>query len=254
VNRTQAAGLALATVLLAPAVGTAQSLERRVLATKHGTVRLSYATKPGVCGNGDRGISLRNDRKDDWQPSCEAGAAHVALRMEDGELVEVTARVGGRWLPQDGVTDLGTVPARDAAQLFLSLARRDGPGAEDAIFPAIIADSTTDLWRELVTIARNGKLRSDVRKSALFWVGQEAAAAATRDLADVVGDDAIEREVRETAVFALSQRPREEAVPALLQVARTSRDPKLRRSAIFWLGQTDDARALAYFEDVLAKP
>jgi HEAT repeat protein len=55
-------------------------------------------------------------------------------------------------------------------------------------------------------------------------------------------------------VFALSQRPKDEAVPALLQVARTSRDPRLRKSAIFWLGQTDDARALAYFEDVLTKP
>jgi len=69
-----------------------------------------------------------------------------------------------------------------------------------------------------------------------------------------VGDDAIEREVRESAVFALSQRPKDEAVPALLQVARTSRDPALRKRAIFWLGQTDDARALAYFEDVLTKP
>jgi hypothetical protein len=254
VNRGHAAALALATVLLAPAVGTTQSLERRVLATKDGTVRLSYATKAGVCGSGDRGISMRSARNDDWQPACDTGPALVALRMKHGEVVEVTARVGGRWLPKDGVVDLGTVPARDAAQLFLALARRDSPGAEDAIFPAIIADSTTDLWRELVTIARNGALRTDVRKSALFWVGQEAAAAASRGLADVVGDDAIERDVREAAVFAISQRPKDEAVPALLQVARTSRDPKLRRSAIFWLGQTDDARALAYFEDVLSRP
>jgi hypothetical protein len=254
VNRAHAAALALATALLAPTVGKAQSLERQVLATKHGTVRLSYPTKAGVCGSGDRGISMRNVRNDDWQPACDTGPALVTLRVEHGEVVEVTARVGGRWLQKDGVTDLGTVPARDAAQLFLALARRDGPGAKDAIFPAIIADSTTDLWRELVAIARNGKLRTDVRKSALFWVGQEAAAAASRGLADVVGDDAIEHEVREAAVFAISQRPKDEAVPALLQVARTSRDPKLRRSAIFWLGQTDDARALAYFEDVLSKP
>ena len=169
-------------------------------------------------------------------------------------MVDVTTRVAGRWLPKEGVTDLGTVPARDAAQLFLRLARRDSQGAEDAIFPAIIADSTKDLWRELIAMARAPKLRTDVRKSAVFWVGQEAAAAATRDLQDVVGDDAIEREVRESAVFALSQRPKDEAVPALLQVARTSRDPALRKRAIFWLGQTDDARALAYFEDVLTKP
>jgi hypothetical protein len=254
VNRTHGATLLLAAALLVPGTGSAQSLEQRVLATKNGTVRLSYATKPGVCGNGDRGVSMRSGRQDDWEAPCEEGPARVTLHMADGEVADVTTRVAGRWLPKEGVTELGTVPARDAAQLFLRLARRDSPGAEDAIFPAMIADSTPDLWRELVAIARTPALRTDVRKSALFWVGQEAAAAATRDLADVVGDDAIEREVRESAVFALSQRPKDEAVPALLQVARTSRDPKLRKSAIFWLGQTDDERALAFFEDVLAKP
>jgi len=251
---THGAALLLAAALLAPTAGTAQSLEQRVLATRNGTVRLSYATKPGVCGNGEHGVSIRSDREDDWEASCEEGPARVTLRVQDGEVVDVTTRVAGRWLPKEGVSDLGTVPARDAAQLFLRLARRDSQGAEDAIFPAIIADSTKDLWRELIAMARAPKLRTDVRKSAVFWVGQEAAAAATRDLQDVVGDDAIEREVRESAVFALSQRPKDEAVPALLQVARTSRDPALRKRAIFWLGQTDDARALAYFEDVLTKP
>jgi len=42
-------------------------------------------------------------------------------------------------------------------------------------------------------------------------------------------------------------------VPALMEVARTNRDPRLRKSAIFWLGQTDDPRALAYFEEVLTQ-
>ena len=251
---THGAHLLLAALLLAPAAGMAQSLEQRVLATRNGTVRLSYATKPGVCGNGEHGISVRSSRDDDWEASCEEGPARVSLRIEGGEVVDVTTRVAGRWLPKEGVVDLGTVPAHEAAQLFLRLARRDSRGAEDAIFPAIIADSTRDLWRELIAIGRAPKLRTDVRKSAIFWVGQEAATAATRDLQDVVGDDAIERDVRESAVFALSQRPKDEAVTALLQVARTSRDPKLRKSAIFWLGQTDDARALAYFEDVLTKP
>jgi len=60
--------------------------------------------------------------------------------------------------------------------------------------------------------------------------------------------------VREQAVFALSQRPREEGVPALLRIARTHHDPMLRRRAIFWLGQSNDPRALALFEELLTKP
>jgi HEAT repeat protein len=92
-----------------------------------------------------------------------------------------------------------------------------------------------------------------VRRSAVFWVGQAAASAATAGLVEVVGDAALNREVREAAVFALSQRPRNEGVPALLAAARTDRDGTIRRSAIFWLGQSEDPRALAYFEEVLVK-
>jgi HEAT repeat protein len=52
-------------------------------------------------------------------------------------------------------------------------------------------------------------------------------------------------------VFALSQRSSNEAVPALIKVARTSRDPELRKTALFWLGQSEDPRALHLFEEIL---
>ena len=253
-----ARGTALAAAVLLATAGasSAQSLEQRVLAVKNGSVRLSYATRPGVCGNGDHGVSVRShdDEKDGWRSDCEEGPARLTIHMSGGEVVDVNTRVGGHWLPKDGVTDLGTVPARDAATMLLALARRGGRGADEAIFPAMIADSVPDVWKELVALARTPNVRTDVRKSAVFWVGQAAADAATKDLKALVGDEALESEVRESAVFALSQRPTDQAVPALMEVARTNRDPKLRRSAIFWLGQTDDPRALAYFEEVLTKP
>jgi len=60
--------------------------------------------------------------------------------------------------------------------------------------------------------------------------------------------------VRESAAFALSQRPHDEGVPALIRIARENPDPELRKKAIFWLGQSDDPRALALFEELLTKP
>jgi HEAT repeat protein len=54
-------------------------------------------------------------------------------------------------------------------------------------------------------------------------------------------------------VFALSQRPREEGIPALIAVAKTNRDPEIRRKALFWLGQSEDPRALDLFEQLLTK-
>jgi HEAT repeat protein len=64
-------------------------------------------------------------------------------------------------------------------------------------------------------------------------------------------DDRGDLEVREHAVFALSQRPAEEGVPALIRIARTNPHPELRRKALFWLGQSEDPRALTLFEEIL---
>ena len=60
-------------------------------------------------------------------------------------------------------------------------------------------------------------------------------------------------EVREKAVFALSQLPRDQGVPLLIDVARSHRDPEVRKKAMFWLGQSNDTRALAFIEDVLTR-
>ena len=42
-------------------------------------------------------------------------------------------------------------------------------------------------------------------------------------------------------------------MPRLIDVARTNRNPEVRKQAIFWLGQSHDPRALKFFEDVLLK-
>jgi len=241
-------------VLVLPCALQAQSLESRVFAKQDAVVRLSYASRPGVCGgqNGNISFTDRDDERDGWTSDCEQGPVRVAITIRQGRVTQVTTRVGGRWLPRSGVTDLGTVPAAAASQLMLAIARRGGKAAEDAIMPAMLADSV-QIWPDLVKLAKNNNVNTDVRRSAVFWVGQAAAAAATAGLVEVVGDEAVDREVREAAVFALSQRPNDEGVPALVAAARTDKDGKIRRSAIFWLGQSDDPRALAYFEEVLAR-
>ncbi len=40
----------------------------------------------------------------------------------------------------------------------------------------------------------------------------------------------------------------------LIRVATTNRDREIRKKAMFWLGQSDDPRALALFEDILTRP
>ena len=54
-------------------------------------------------------------------------------------------------------------------------------------------------------------------------------------------------------MFALSQMPHEEGVPKLIQVAQNNKNADVRKQAIFWLGQTNDPRALEFFEKILTK-
>jgi HEAT repeat protein len=176
----------------------------------------------------------------------------VALTVRGGRATALRTYVGGRWRPvSPGVTDWGTVPARAAAGFLLSLARSsDHTAGDKAIFAATLADSVA-VWGDLLAIARDRSVPAATRKQAIFWTGQAAGEAATRGLDSLVRDPNLERPVQEQVVFALSQRPKDEGVPALIRVARTHRDPEIRKKALFWLGQSDDPRALALFEELL---
>ena len=254
-NMTQVGvALVLGCSLLAQRV-RAQDLRTRIESAPDGIVRLSFAAKEGVCGNGRNNISTHRGSKyrdDGWESGCEEGPVRVAIDISGKRVYSIRTYVGGRWRSMDGrVTDLGTVGAPQAAAYFLGLAERTDRVKGDVILPAILADSA-EVWRDLLRVAKNERLADEPRKSAVFWLSQEASDAATAGLTELVEDDRGDREVREQAVFALSQLPDDQGVPALIKAAKTSKDPGIRKKAIFWLGQSDDPRALTLFEEILA--
>ena len=262
-----ARGAAAAALLLPllPAAALAQSLADRIARAPDGEVRLSFAAREGVCGYGESSIRdtgrgwnhgtviVRGDRSDSWETDCEYGPVRIALRKEGRDITRLRTFVGGRWRDTPA-TDLGTVSAPEAARWLLGVARAErGEPSEKALFAATLADSI-EVWPDLLRIARDDDAPRDTRRSAVFWVGQAAADAATAGLDSLVDDGDEDLEVREQAVFALSQRPRDEGVPILIRVARTSQSPSIRKKALFWLGQSEDPRALALFEEILTRP
>jgi hypothetical protein len=245
------AGVALHAMASGAGGLAAQDLRARIESGPDGIVRMSYAAKPGVCGRGEN-IVQRGGHNDGWESDCESGPVRVALEKSGGAIVRVRTYVGGHWKVLEGrVTDLGTVSAPRAAEYLVSLAERSPQLKGDPIMAAVLADSSVS-WPALLRIARNTSLPRDTRRQAVFWVSQEAGEAATRGLAELAGDAGQDRDIREQAVFALSQLPHEDGIPVLIQVARSSRDPEIRRKAIFWLGQSEDPRALSLFEELLA--
>ncbi len=241
----------LSLIFLSAASLDAQSIADRVAAVRDGQVRMSYAAKEGVCGNGKNISHYRST--DDWESWCEPGPVRVAIDIDHGRIIDIDTYVGGRWRSRERTVDLGTVPAAAAADYLLTLAKTvRGDAGEDAIFPATIADST-EVWPALLEIAKDDRRPREIRKSATFWLAQAAGEAAARGLEELVEDESEDQEVRESAVFALSQLPNDEGVPILIRVVRSNRDREIQKNAIFWLGQSGDPRAIALFEELLTK-
>jgi hypothetical protein len=183
---------------------------------------------------------------------------HVLLRVERGSISKIRAfsqdcaidvkPLAFVWL--DGVTGADSVAYlgglldadRDDARErdlpdgpLMALSMHKDPGAVDVMIRAA----------KRHPVAR-------VRSQSLFWLAQTASRRAGDAIRGAIDDDP-ETDVKKQAVFALSQLPADEAVPHLVRLARAHKNVEVRKQAMFWLGQSEDARALAFFEEVLAK-
>jgi len=242
-----------------PAPASAQSIAQRVGSTQDGKVRFTFAAKPGVCGF-NNSISLGGSSRFNWSSDksvdveydteCSNSPVRVVLQVRQGAVTKLRTYVGGRWRADASATDLGTMPSRAAADYLLQLASTNGgSAAHDAIMAATLADSVT-VWPSLVRIARDESRPSATRKQATFWLAQEAGEHIAGGRTSTTDPEA---EMKKQAVFALSQQKGGSSVPTLMEVARKNRDPDVRKTALFWLGQTNDPRAISLFEELLKR-
>ena len=259
----------LAFVAVAAHDSPAQSLGDRI-ANVRGAVAFAVATHGNVCGDGS-GIFVSDDTSPGWNTRrrqsgmhighgsfssdnssdvCEITPARVVVEHDGARVSSLRLSVGGSGATAG--TDLGRVDPAEAVRYVLSWAPRlDGRSGEDAIATAAIAEVPT-VWPELLTIARDDQASESSRKAALFWVSREASAAAVAGLGSVAEDDDASTGVRSDALFYLAQRKDGAGIDALVRVVRESKSVKLRKDAVWFLGQTRDPRALALFEQLLS--
>ncbi len=255
--RTPAVVLVLA--LAGRASVHAQSLSERVAAVREGAVMFHFAPRAGVCGDGAHFIRFGHSymgeyRKDYVSSECYAGPVVVRISKMNGEIDRVEAWVGPV-RNQEG-RDLGVISASSAAKYLMDVARTvPGRAATKAILPAVLADSAV-IWPALLEIARDTRTRDrSTRQDAAFWLSRFAAGAIAGKPNQILDDEdrTGEEDLKTHAVFVVSQLPHSEGVPMLLDAARTTRNLSVRTAALFWLGQTGDARALDLFETLLRK-
>jgi hypothetical protein len=185
---------------------------------------------------------------------AEAAVSAIALHADpaaDQALEELVAPTQPDKVRRQAIFWLGNSRGRRGFEIVSRLVREDPSDKirEHAIF-ALTQSKEPEALGIVVSVAHSDP-NPRVRGQALFWLAQKAGQKmAESAISNAIANDP-ETEVKKKAVFALTQMPNGEGVPLLIQVARDNRNPEVRKQAVFWLGQSKDARALAFIENVL---
>ena len=212
--------------------------------------------------------------------NCVPGPLRVTLTVADGQVARVRTQVGGAWPATDGrVTDFGVVPSSDASAFFFSLVPRlETAGKDRLLLPAVLAEEGVVI-PPLIALARDGARADETRRQAMMWLGMLGDDSGRRALRAVIEDGDETRKMRAAAIFSLAhggdtpdaefawlrglyaQLPGDELKEAvlhgmtqdeergsrwLIERARDERETrKLRKTAIFWAGQSEATRTAA---------
>jgi HEAT repeat protein len=158
----------------------------------------------------------------------------------------------------------GDVPEENREKAIFWIGQRSGPET-GAYLRALYAKLPSDALKEkalfalsqrqepenqkfLLDVAKNESDDMEMRKRALFWAGQSGVSL---DELGALYGSLRSQELKEQVIFTISQRSDSGAVTRLINVAKTEKDPELRKKAVFWLGQSRDPRAAAYLGELL---
>ncbi|HEY7641462.1 MAG TPA: HEAT repeat domain-containing protein [Steroidobacteraceae bacterium] len=118
---------------------------------------------------------------------------------------------------------------------------------EEAIF-ALSQSKAPDAYAHVLAIAHKDPA-GHVRSQAYFWLAQMDDARAKDDIIAALRSEPSD-EVREEIVFALTQLEHS-GDDALIAIMRGDFPREVKKQALFWLGQSGSAQAMAYFDEAL---
>jgi HEAT repeat protein len=178
-------------------------------------------------------------------------AQHDAPAADD-ILERLTRATQATHVREQAVFWMGASRGARGLQTLKRLLKQDGSEqVRDKVVFALSISHEPDALASLIDAAQHDG-SAHVRSQALFWLAQKAGAKAAGTIAYAIENDP-DTAVKKQAVFAMSQLPKDDGVPRLIEIARTQRNPEIRKQAFFWLGQSNDPRAFAFIEQTLLK-
>jgi hypothetical protein len=223
------------------------------------------------------GYSVQSNRgRDDWRDNCgttflegrprrsesaaskaESDRLTILFRVEQARVQKIRTlscdwEIDAGGLPVFWFTGVGASESVAVLSVFVTgKATAPSTPSSDGAMTAVALHADESATTALIgwSTAPNPP---DVRKRAIFWLGQKAGAKVAGTLTDAAANDP-DLAIKERAVFALSRLPGGEAVDKLIDVARTNPNLAVRKRALFWLGQSSDPRAVEYLVSVLKR-
>ena len=139
------------------------------------------------------------------------------------------------------------------------------PEIREAIIQAVARQRTSDRVPWLLGIARDKGQEIELRKKAIYYAGQASAAPGTssssgpsyalefRDIGPMYDEFNGQPEMQEQMLYVYAQRKETDATDKLLAIAKSEKNPELRRKAISWLSQRKDPRVKQFLLDLLSQ-
>jgi hypothetical protein len=200
--------------------------------------------------DGNSGFSINGDDQDDDGPAVR-GEMLMALRIEEGKIRKVRLFNPSCQIETRGQTlhVLENVSVESSVDYLLSQIRN--ADREGELMAALSLHEHPRVVPALIDLARHDP-ETEVRRHAIFWLGQKAGAKAAAELRRAVDEDP-DDDVKQHAVFAISQLPADRSVPLLIDLVKTHKNRKVRERSMFWLAQTGDPRAIDLIESILLR-
>jgi hypothetical protein len=171
-------------------------------------------------------------------------AAEAALdRLTASSQTEDTRRQAVIWL--------GNARGRHGLDSLLRVLRDDpSDRVREGAIQALAQSKEPEAIPAVVRVAHNDS-SARVRGQALFWLAQTASQQISEAAIRTAIDQDPESQVKRKAVQSLNQIKNGEGVPLLIEIARSNKNPVVRKEAMAQLGQSKDPRAVKFFEDLL---
>ena len=172
--------------------------------------------------------------------------AQQALRIyaERAEVPEAAREKAIFWLGQSG-------SAENAAFLRSLYGRLKSDDLKKKVVFSLSQMGGPENGKWLLGVARDSSQGIEMRKQALFRAGQ--AGVPIEQLTALYGNVA-DQAMREQLIFVYSQRDEPAALEKLIDIARHDPNPELRKRALFWLGQSEDSRAVQVLQEIIEQP